>query len=110
MGKPRAGGAISLDPLTVFYLRRHLAMLADEREALGKSYQESDDQAVTGYLATAYVDDLQDMRCVVCISSVFDVSEAVGRTAAAARFEAAYAAMFDGYRRYLAGSAASSPT
>jgi hypothetical protein len=72
-------------------------------------YTKSDDQAVTGYLATTYVDDLHDTRCVVCISSVFDVSEAVGRTAAAARFEAVYMAMFDGYRRYLAGSAASSP-
>ena len=72
-------------------------------------YTKSDDQAVTGYLATTYVDDLGDRRCAVCISSVFDVSEAVGRAAAAARFEAVYAAMFDGYRRYLARSAASSP-
>jgi hypothetical protein len=72
-------------------------------------YTKSDDQAVTGYLATTYVDDLGDRRSAVCISSVFDISEAVGRTAAAARFEAVYAAMFDGYRRYLARSATSSP-
>jgi hypothetical protein len=65
-------------------------------------YIKSDDQAVTGYLATTYVDDLGDRRCAVCISSVFDVSEAAGRPAAAARFEAVYAAMFDGYRRHLA--------
>jgi hypothetical protein len=65
-------------------------------------YTKADDQAVTGYLATTYVDDLDDTRCAVCISSMFDVSEAVGRPAAAARFEAVYAAMFDGYRRYLA--------
>lgn len=71
-------------------------------------YTKSDDQAVTGYLATTYVDDLEDTRCAVCISSVFDVSEAVGRTAAAARFEAVYVAMFDGYRRYLARPAATS--
>jgi polyketide cyclase/dehydrase/lipid transport protein len=68
-------------------------------------YIKSDDRAVTGYLATTCVDDLEDGRCVVCISSVFDVSDAVGRTAAGARFEAVYAAMFDGYRRYLARSA-----
>jgi hypothetical protein len=64
-------------------------------------YTKSDDQAVTGYLATTYVDDLHGSRCAVCISSMFDVSEAVGRAAAAARFEAVYAAMFNGYRQYL---------
>jgi hypothetical protein len=65
-------------------------------------YTKSDDQAITGYLATTYVDDLGSTHCAVSISSVFDVSEAVGRAAAATRFEAVYAAMFDGYRRYLA--------
>jgi integrase len=39
-GKTASGRRmISLDPLTVFWLRRHLAMLADEREAFGESYQ-----------------------------------------------------------------------
>ena len=38
---PSGRRVISLDPLTMFYLRRHLAMLADEREALGESYQDS---------------------------------------------------------------------
>jgi hypothetical protein len=72
-------------------------------------YTKSDDQAVTGYLATTYVDDLEGARCAVCICSVFDVSQAVGRAAAAARFEAVYAAMFDGYRQYLAAGGSRPP-
>jgi hypothetical protein len=68
-------------------------------------YTKSDDQAVTGYLATTYVDDLEDTRCAVHISSVFDVSNPAGRTTAAARYEAVYMAMFDGYSRYFTRSA-----
>jgi hypothetical protein len=64
-------------------------------------YTKSDDQAVTGYLATTYVDDLEDLRCAVRISSAFDVSNTTGHTTAAARFEAVYMAMFDGYRQYF---------
>lgn len=41
-GKTESGRrTISLDPLTVAYLRRHLAMLDDEREAFGESYRRS---------------------------------------------------------------------
>lgn len=41
-GKTESGRRmISLDPLTVAYLRRHLAMLDTEREAFGNSYYES---------------------------------------------------------------------
>jgi hypothetical protein len=68
-------------------------------------YTKSDDHAVTGYLATTYVDDLEDERCVVHISSMFDVSRQADRTTASARFEAVYLAMFDGYRRYFAQEA-----
>lgn len=40
-GKSASGQrTISLDPLTVTYLRRHLAMLDEERAALGTSYQD----------------------------------------------------------------------
>jgi hypothetical protein len=40
-GKTESGRrTISLDPLTVAYLRRHLAMLDTEREAFGDSYHE----------------------------------------------------------------------
>lgn len=38
---PSGRRTISLDPLTVSYLRRHLAMLDAEREAFGESYQNS---------------------------------------------------------------------
>jgi integrase len=38
---PSGRRVISLDPLTVFYLRRHLAMLADERETFGENYQDA---------------------------------------------------------------------
>jgi len=68
-------------------------------------YTKSDDQAVTGYLASTYVDALDGAHCAVCIASVFDVSDADGGPAAAARFDAVYAAMFDGYGRYFARSA-----
>ena len=41
-GKTESGRrTISLDPLTVAYLRRHLAMLDAEREAFGDSYHDS---------------------------------------------------------------------
>jgi integrase len=41
-GKTESGRrVISLDPLTVAYLRRHLAMLDNEREAFGASYYDS---------------------------------------------------------------------
>jgi hypothetical protein len=57
-------------------------------------YTKADDQTITGYLATTYVDDLDGTRCVVHISSAFDVLDPAARTGAAARFEAIYAAMF----------------
>jgi len=41
-GKTESGRrVISLDPLTVAYLRRHLAMLDTEKEAFGDSYHDS---------------------------------------------------------------------
>jgi integrase len=41
-GKTESGRrVIALDPITVAYLRRHLAVLATEREAFGDDYQDS---------------------------------------------------------------------
>lgn len=41
-GKSESGRrTISLDPLTVVYLRRHVAMLDEERESFGTSYQDN---------------------------------------------------------------------
>ena len=49
-------------------------MPGSTRITVRNHYTKSDDQAVTGYLATTYVDDLDSTRCAVCISSVFDVA------------------------------------
>lgn len=74
-------------------------------------YTKADDQAITGYAATTYVDDLGEARCEVHICAAFDVSRPAARTAAAARaaatarFAAIYTAMFNGYRQYLTRSA-----
>lgn len=65
-------------------------------------YTKSDDQAVSGYLATTYVDDLCGTRCMLDVSSAFDVSDRLGRAAAGDRFGAVYLAMFEGYRRFFA--------
>lgn len=65
------------------------------------SYTKSDDGSVTGYIASTYVDDLGSGTCTVSVVSMFDVDDPDERTATAARFEAVYTAMFDGYRRYF---------
>ncbi len=69
-------------------------------------YSKSDDQSVTGYVASTYVDAIEGGGCAVHISSMFDVRDPAGRATAAARFETVYAAMFRGYRRYFTISAA----
>ncbi len=69
-------------------------------------YRKSDDERVTGYIASTYVDEIEDSGCAVHISSMFDVRDPADRTAAAARFETLYAAMFRGYQRYFARAAA----
>jgi hypothetical protein len=71
------------------------------------SYTKSDDLSVTGYVASTYVDDLGS-GCTVHLVSVFDVSDPDDRAACAARFEAVYGAMFDGYRRFFIRPAAGS--
>jgi hypothetical protein len=65
------------------------------------SYTKSDETSITGYVATTYVRDLGNGRCTVHISAMFDVTGPPGPAASAARFEAIYTAMFDGYQRYF---------
>jgi len=65
------------------------------------SYTKADEPNITGYVATTYVDDLDSDSCTVHLVSMFDVDDPAYRVAAAARFEAVYAAMFNGYRRYF---------
>lgn len=69
-------------------------------------YTKADNRIVVGYVATTYVDDLQDMGCVVHIESTFDVCDPNQRSTAAAWFESIYAAMFNGYSQYLAPAVA----
>ena len=64
-------------------------------------YTKSDEPNLTGYVASTYVDELEDGGCTVHLCSRFDVNDPDQNKAAAARFDAVYAAMFDGYRRYL---------
>jgi uncharacterized protein YndB with AHSA1/START domain len=66
------------------------------------TYIKSDDRSVSGYVATTYVDSDEGGGCTVHVVSMFDVSDLAARAAAAGRFEAVYAAMFGGYRRYFA--------
>ena len=66
------------------------------------TYIKSDDPGVSGYVATTYVDSRARGGCTAHLVSMFDVSDPADRTAAAGRFEAVYAAMFSGYRRYFA--------
>ena len=66
------------------------------------TYIKSDDPGVTGYVATTYVDSDEGGGCTVHVASMFDVSDPAAGAAAAGRFEAVYAAMFSGYRRYFA--------
>jgi uncharacterized protein YndB with AHSA1/START domain len=66
------------------------------------TYIKADDPSVSGYVATTYVDRREGGGCSVHLVSMFDVSDPADRTAAAGRFEAVYAAMFSGYRRYFA--------
>lgn len=64
-------------------------------------YRKSDDQSLTGYIASTYVDEIEGGDCASHISCMFDVRDPADRAPAAARFEAVYAAMFEGYRRYF---------
>ena len=66
------------------------------------TYVKSDDPSVSGYVATTYVDSHEGGGCSGHLVSMFDVSDPADRRAAAGRFEAVYAAMFSGYRRYRA--------
>jgi hypothetical protein len=63
----------------------------------------SHDEDVTGYIASTYTDEIDGGRCMIHISSRFDVRDQVDVAMVIARFEAIYEAMFRGYRRYFSG-------
>lgn len=62
---------------------------------------------VTGYIASAYVDESDGENCTLHLSSRFDVSPEADLAAIVARFEAIYEkAIFNGFRRYFGRGAA----
>jgi hypothetical protein len=61
---------------------------------------------VSGYVASAYVDEIDGDHCRMHVSSWFDLRAPADVAAAAARFEAIYQAIFDGFQNYFAQAAA----
>lgn len=64
-------------------------------------YTKSPDQDHVGYLATSYVDELDDATCTVHLTAQFDVLAHVDPATVRARYEAVYDMMFRGYQRYF---------
>lgn len=64
-------------------------------------YSKLPDRDITGYVATTYVDEIDGSTCLVHITSQFDVRSSADSSAARARFESVYAAMFRGFQRYF---------
>jgi hypothetical protein len=63
-------------------------------------YRKNDAFGTRGYIASSYVDEVDDRRCRLHILSWFD-SEAEA-PAAAARYEAIYKGIFDGFKAHFA--------
>jgi hypothetical protein len=69
-------------------------------------YSKSATVDVAGYIAGAYVDEIDGENCTLHLSSSFDVSPDSDLAAIVARFEAIYEkAIFNGFRRYFASGA-----
>ncbi len=62
-------------------------------------YRKNDAFGTRGYIASSYIDELDDRRCRLHILSWFDSEEEA--SAAAARFEAIYKGIFDGFKAYF---------
>jgi Polyketide cyclase / dehydrase and lipid transport len=63
-------------------------------------YRKSDTFGTRGYIACSYVDQLTDRRSSLHILSWFDAEK--DASAAAARYEAIYQGIFDGFKAYFA--------
>jgi len=74
----------------------------DNSRRLYYSKTEPPDSTVSGYIATAYVDDTQDDRCILHISSSFDVQLPADPEVAATRFGIIYESIFKGFQKYFA--------
>lgn len=62
-------------------------------------YRKTDTFGTRGYIACNYVDEVDDRRSRLHILSWFDADEDV--SAAAARYEAIYGGIFDGFKTYF---------
>jgi hypothetical protein len=62
-------------------------------------YRKSDTSGTRGYIACSYVDTLDERKCRLHIMSWFDSEQEA--SAAASRFEAIYAGIFEGFRTYF---------
>jgi polyketide cyclase/dehydrase/lipid transport protein len=64
-------------------------------------YRKEDTFGTSGYIASSYVDEVDNRRCRLHILSWFDAGPDGDASAAAARFEAIYEGIFDGFRGYF---------
>jgi len=71
---------------------------SDEARRIYYTKTEPAASQLSGYLASAYVDEIDGHTCMMHFSSWFDARAA--SSAAAVRFEAIYQAIFDGFRKY----------
>jgi hypothetical protein len=62
-------------------------------------YRKNDAFGTKGYIASSYVDELADDRCRLHVLSWFDTDQEA--SAAAARYEAIYQGIFDGFKAYF---------
>ena len=84
-----------------FVVEERLFHQDDEARRLYYSKTEPPGSPVSGYIATAYVDDSGRDRCTLHISSSFDVRFPAVPEAAIARFDAIYQSMFRGFQNYF---------
>lgn len=63
-------------------------------------YTKSPDRDHVGYLATSYVNELDDATCTVHLTAQFDVLAHADPAAVRARYAAVYEMMFRGYQQY----------
>ena len=64
-------------------------------------YRKDDTFGTSGYIASSYIDEIDDHRCRLHILSWFDAGPKVDGPAAAARFETIYEGIFSGFRSYF---------
>jgi hypothetical protein len=77
----------------------------DETRRLYYSKSEPAGSDVSGYIASAYVDEIDGDRCTMHVSSWFDLRSHADVSAAARRFESIYEAIFNGFQCYFSKAA-----